>query len=637
MKPLNENDSTVSPLYRKNCIVKQENPFFVLNLASENDWIHQLPRHHPRIDDDIRKKTTKHLSKRNQQFLNGHPHNTLSTQAVVMSLELLKSNSAGGKWEAPRNSRDDSLSLSEEEQELLVEGFTIIPQHVTIDWHDWISLYCRVKRDLRVLHVFKCSVEYATRTIYELSQEELEKACHLVKQKTHIPKLASNKHALSQVLQELPPITLLVMLDSFCDDNASATTTRISHSCLPNTILEYNSKNHTVDWIALYDIESNEELFESRVDSSLARTARRKALRQKFGLDYNCMCIRCETTDENNNSVFLDCLSTTEMQRLGNKALLEERYEDARQWYRRILSANKVDIKSKSDTWHALGATFLHQGQFLKAQHVWKEASITCGGDHRGIALQVEKQQAYLYFDAEQQESQNGKEDNSLPTYTDIFESGLCFTTDSPVITENECRHVTSLAEASEWSTSRHYAVPTHDVAIHTIPALLSWFNTFMRNQAYPLLARQFQKNPNCFYVHDAFVVKYQAQQRHSYLPMHYDESTHSLVLTLNNDYEGGGTYFIDHDTVVNPSQAGCLVSFRGDKLKHGGEVVTSNIRYILAVFLYYDEGGSNDTTVWRDAVESSDDRARKKPRNNVNCSWKEALKERGFSFGFAM
>jgi len=65
---------------------------------------------------------------------------------------------------------------------------------------------------------------------------------------------------------------------------------------------------------------------------------------------------------------------------------------------------------------------------------------------------------------------------------------------------------------------------------------------------------------------------------------MHYDESMHSLVLTLNNDFEGGGTYFIDHDAVLNPKQAGSLVSFRGDRLKHGGEVVTKGIRYIMAV-----------------------------------------------------
>ena len=148
-----------------------------------------------------------------------------------------------------------------------------------------------------------------------------------------------------------------------------------------------------------------------------------------------------------------------------------------------------------------------------------------------------------------------------IPTFLNL---GCASQLIHPIITENECRQVISLAEASEWTTSRHYAVPTHDVAIHTIPALLSWFNTFMGNQVYPLLARQFQKNPNCFYVHDAFVVKYQAQQHHSYLPMHYDESTHSLVLTLNNDFEGGGTYFVDQDTVVNPRQAGCLVSFRG-------------------------------------------------------------------------
>lgn len=356
------------------------------------------------------------------------------------------------------------------------------------------------------------------------------------------------------------------------------------------------------------------------------------ALREKFGLDYTCTCIKCRATDENDNAVSLGSFSTTELQRLGNAALLEERYDDARVLYRSILSSTQVGMSIKSDIWHALGATFLQQGKFLEAQHVWKQASVTCGCEHRGISLQVEKQQAYRYFDRDQQKSFTG-ENLPLPTFTDTFESGLCFITDSPIMTENECRHVISLAEASgAWTTTRHYAVPTHDVAIHTVPALLSWFNLLMGNQVYPLLGRQFQKNSNCFYVHDAFVVKYQAQQHHSYLPMHYDESTHSLVLTLNNDFEGGGTYFIDQDTVVNPRQAGKLISFRGSILPHGGEVVTRATRYIAAVFLYYDEDGRTDTTVWNGTMESSENRARKKPRDSEASN-----KESGFSFDFSV
>ena len=67
------------------------------------------------------------------------------------------------------------------------------------------------------------------------------------------------------------------------------------------------------------------------------------------------------------------------------------------------------------------------------------------------------------------------------------------------------------------------------------------------------------------------------------------DESTHSLVVALNDDYSGGGTYFYDHDTTVRPEQ-GWALSFAGGDMLHGGEAVTAGVRYILAAFLYHDD-----------------------------------------------
>jgi hypothetical protein len=72
--------------------------------------------------------------------------------------------------------------------------------------------------------------------------------------------------------------------------------------------------------------------------------------------------------------------------------------------------------------------------------------------------------------------------------------------------------------------------------------------------------------------VHDAFVVKYQygadddssdstpheqqQQQRpQRQLPLHTDQSTHSLTIALNSltDYSGGGTFFADLNDAVRP------------------------------------------------------------------------------------
>jgi hypothetical protein len=70
-------------------------------------------------------------------------------------------------------------------------------------------------------------------------------------------------------------------------------------------------------------------------------------------------------------------------------------------------------------------------------------------------------------------------------------------------------------------------------------------------------------------------------------LPIHQDDSTHSATIALNGhgQFEGGGTFFESLKRAVHP-QVGCTLTFRGD-LRHGGDPVTSGVRYIIALFLY--------------------------------------------------
>lgn len=131
------------------------------------------------------------------------------------------------------------------------------------------------------------------------------------------------------------------------------------------------------------------------------------------------------------------------------------------------------------------------------------------------------------------------------------------------------------------------------------------------------------------------------------------DESTHSFVLALNNDFTGGGTYFYDHDTTVIPAM-GQVLSFAGGEVHHGGEAVTSGQRYILAGFLCCDSdvkqqteslSSSDNSSVIIEASLNHEAGQRKRGENasitsiKVSEGFRECKQQKtnAFSFGFAV
>ncbi len=257
----------------------------------------------------------------------------------------------------------------------------------------------------------------------------------------------------------------------------------------------------------------------------------------------------------------------------------EEKYSQAKEIYK-TCHDQCTSESEKADLWHAMGAVELTRHQFIKAQTHWRDGSHYATA-HPGIALQLEKQKAYGYW-------------NPLPV-TESY--SVAYDTISPkrlfvapnMISPQLCQQLIRWAEdVPDWTTARHYAVPTNDVPVHLVPNLLNWFQNWISTTCQALLREQFSTTRR-FFVHDAFLVRYQASAKSRFLPLHYDESTHSMVLALNDNFQGGGTYFHSVDQTISAS-TGSIVSFRGNQLLHGGNVVTKGSRYILAVFLYLDD-----------------------------------------------
>jgi len=178
---------------------------------------------------------------------------------------------------------------------------------------------------------------------------------------------------------------------------------------------------------------------------------------------------------------------------------------------------------------------------------------------------------------------------------------GVVAITRAPLLAKVECARAIALAEAhaaareAGWTTSRHYAVPTTDIPVASVPELLGWFNGFCETRLFPLIAHCYHSSPvggghfgpDALRVKDAFVVKYDAAAGQTGLPKHKDQSDFSVTIALNgaDEYGGGGTRFSKLKAVARPGR-GHVVAFEGGELSHSGVKITRGTRYILAVFM---------------------------------------------------
>jgi hypothetical protein len=338
------------------------------------------------------------------------------------------------------------------------------------------------------------------------------------------------------------------------------------HSCIPNSLVEsaITDTANILSVISLCDIELRDTLSTSKINNLQENVNdRATALKNVFGQDYVCHCTRCRCDrDWGNRQRFNICVessdnkrmySCTDMKHMGDLAMQQCRFFDAQELYDLALRNCDGTYCYYGDLLHAKCASVLEQGNFVKAQLMWKESYGLCK-NHFDLALQYQKQNAYQLLSNVVTSKRIADHVQNNNDYDTIIPD-QCYMTkdDSPLMTPSECNDIIDWAELagknSGWTTSRHYAVPTTDIPIHEVPRIINWFNKLLRNRLLLLLARQFGEKEvgvdgSRVYIHDAFVVRYDSEkQRH--LPLHRDQSTHSFTIALNkrNEYQGGGTF----------------------------------------------------------------------------------------------
>lgn len=151
-------------------------------------------------------------------------------------------------------------------------------------------------------------------------------------------------------------------------------------------------------------------------------------------------------------------------------------------------------------------------------------------------------------------------------------------------ITKDKCNEVIKLAEKqNEWETKRHKNYPTTDIPAEKVEGL----DLSKELERIVEITRKEYKLEDSAIIRpfDVFVVKYDVNGQNK-LDIHRDVSELSFVLLLSDpdDFEGGGTYYVEDDKTVSPEQGG-LALHCGFRL-HSGKAITKGIRYILIGFM---------------------------------------------------
>ena len=132
----------------------------------------------------------------------------------------------------------------------------------------------------------------------------------------------------------------------------------------------------------------------------------------------------------------------------------------------------------------------------------------------------------------------------------------------------------------NEWESDKYFEVKTQDVSVFAIETIKYYIIKLLENIFTTI------KSSYCFErridFRDIFIVKYEADSE-NYLSMHTDSNFLSFQILLNNDFEGGGTYFADGITMK--PEKGDLILHSGQQ-PHGGLPITKGKRYLLIGFV---------------------------------------------------
>lgn len=155
-----------------------------------------------------------------------------------------------------------------------------------------------------------------------------------------------------------------------------------------------------------------------------------------------------------------------------------------------------------------------------------------------------------------------------------------------PAFTEEFCDFIIDEAEASnQWTIDRHESYPTTDMVLQVL-GLHNTYQAILEEYFWPLAVYKFKLEEEAWLNMNSenFIARYHPYAQY-HLALHHDMSQITTVVTLNEDFEGGGTYFSKQKTKLVGSKGHVSIHPGQITHRHGGLPVEAGQRYIIVSF----------------------------------------------------
>lgn len=157
-----------------------------------------------------------------------------------------------------------------------------------------------------------------------------------------------------------------------------------------------------------------------------------------------------------------------------------------------------------------------------------------------------------------------------------------------PLFTERFCEELIQLAEADgQWTMGRHEFYPTNDMLMEHL-GMKEIYTRVIREFVAPLATWYFTLEGEGWdtVVDETFIIRYKPDLQ-GQLSVHHDYSSYTIGVKLNDEFEGGGTFFPKYGVNAIPKRNGNAFLHPGMIThRHGGRPVYSGTRYINVSFI---------------------------------------------------